>query len=256
MNSYCSTTPRECVSGIWRIQKSVDKYALILYTICQRIKNMNTLPTINSIYKELRQKIIDRSIPPGTKLSENLLSKEWNVSRTPVREVLRRLESEGLITSYPYKGAVVNTITIEDIDQLYTIRISLEGLAGRLATPAISGDSKKLKTLERLCREMKTFLKKGDIEAYVTKNNEFHSYIWHTCGNKWLIRILENLDSHVNRFIINALHVPHRIEKSMQEHWMIFEELKKGNAKGVEKSIGRNFKNASEDLKKELVRQI
>lgn len=215
---------------------------------------MKTHPTVNSIYKELRQKIVDRSISPGTKLSENFLSKEWNVSRTPIREVLRRLESEGLVTSYPYKGAVVNTITIEDIDQLYTIRISLEGLAGRLATPVISGDPQKLKALEKLCRDMETLFRKGDIEAYVTKNNEFHSLIWHVCGNKWLIKILENLDSQVNRFIVNALHVPHRAEKSVIEHWKIFEALKMGNARGVEKAIGRNFKNASEDLKKELIR--
>jgi DNA-binding GntR family transcriptional regulator len=215
---------------------------------------MKTHPTVNSIYKELRQKIVDRSIPPGTKLSENLLSKEWNVSRTPIREVLRRLESEGLVTSYPYRGAVVNTITIEDIDQLYTIRVSLEGLAGRLAAPVISGDLQKLKALEKLCREMEALFRKGDIEAYVTKNNEFHSLIWHSCGNRWLIKILENLDSQVNRFIVNALHVPHRAEKSVIEHWKIFEALKMGNARGVEKAIGRNFKNASEDLKKELIR--
>lgn len=215
---------------------------------------MKTHPTVNSIYKELRQKIVDRSISPGTKLSENFLSKEWNVSRTPIREVLRRLESEGLVTSYPYKGAVVNTITIEDIEQLYTIRISLEGLAGRLATPVISGDPQKLKALEKLCRDMETLFRKGDIEAYVTKNNEFHSLIWHVCGNKWLIKILENLSSQVNRFIVKALRVPHRIEKSVIEHWKIFEALKMGNARGVEKAIGRNFKNASEDLKKELIR--
>jgi len=215
---------------------------------------MNPHPTVNLIYKELREKIVDRSLPPGTKLSETLLSKKWNVSRTPVREVLRRLESEGLVTSYPYRGAVVNTITIEDIDQLYTIRISLEGLAGRLATPVISGDPQKLKALEKLCREMETVFRRGNIDAYVTKNNEFHSLIWHACGNKWLIKILENLDSQVNRFIVNALHVPHRVEKSVIEHWKIFEVLKTGNARGVEKAIGRNFKNASEDLKKELIR--
>ncbi len=217
---------------------------------------MKAHPTVNNIYKELRQKIVDRSIPPGTKLCENLLSKAWNVSRTPIREVLRQLESEGLVTSYPYRGAEVNTITIEDIDQLYTIRISLEGLAGRLATPVISEDPPKLKALGKLCREMEILFRKGDIEAYVIKNNQFHSLIWRACGNKWLVKILENLDSQVNRFIVNALHVPRRIEKSVMEHWKIFEALKMGNARGVEKAIGGNFKNASEDLKKEFVRKI
>jgi DNA-binding GntR family transcriptional regulator len=217
---------------------------------------MKTHPTVNSIYKELRQKIVDRSISPGTKLSENLLSKEWNVSRTPIREVLRRLESEGLVTSYPYRGAVVNTITIEDIDQLYTIRISLEGLAGRLAAPVISGDLQKLKALEKLCREMEALFRKGDIEAYIAKNNEFHSLIWHSCGNKWLIKILGNLSSQVNRFIVKALHVPHRIDKSVREHWEIYEKLKIGNGKAVEKAIQNNHKRAFEDLKREFINPI
>ncbi len=216
---------------------------------------MKAHPTVNLIYKELRQKIVDRSIPPGTKLSENLLSKAWNVSRTPIREVLRGLESEGLITSSPHRGAVVNTITIEDINQLYTIRISLEGLAGRLATPVISGDPQKLKALEKLCREMKTLLRRGDIKTYANKNNQFHSLIWRACGNQWLIKILENLDSQINRFIVKALHVPRRIDQSVLEHWKIFEALKMKNARGVERAIGRNFRNASEDLKKEFIRK-
>ncbi len=226
-----------------------------VYELGNIIELMTTHPTVNRIYKELRQKIVDRSIPPGTKLSENLLSKTWNVSRTPIREVLRGLESEGLITSSPHRGAVVNTITIEDINQLYAIRISLEGLAGKLATPVISGDPKRLNALEKLCREMEALLRRGDIETYTRKNNQFHSLIWRACGNQWLIKILENLDSQVNRFIVKALHVPHRIDKSVFEHWKIFEALKMKNAKGVEKAIGKNFKNASEDLKREFVRE-
>jgi len=217
---------------------------------------MPSQPTIDRIQSELRQEIITRSIPPGTKLSEKMLTKKWKVSRTPIREVLRRLESEGLVTSYPYKGFAVNTITIEDVDKLYIIKISLEGLAGRLATPTISGDFKKLKILEKLCIEMEALLRKRDIETYVTKNKEFHYYIWNSCGNKWLIKYLENLSSQVNLFIVKALHVPHRANKSIREHWEIYEKLKMGNAKAVEKAIGNHFKKASDDLKKELIKQI
>jgi GntR family transcriptional repressor for pyruvate dehydrogenase complex len=139
---------------------------------------------------------------------------------------------------------------------LYTVRISLEGLAGRLATPVISGDPQKLKALEKLCREMEALFRKGDIEAYIAKNNEFHSLIWHSCGNKWLIKILENLSSQVNRFIVKALHVPHRIDKSVREHWEIYKRLRTGNAKGAEKAIQMNHRKALEDLKRELTDKI
>lgn len=217
-------------------------------------KKTQAQPTINSIYSELRQQIIDRFIPPGTKLSEIMLSKKWNVSRTPIREVLRKLESEGLATYFRHKGVIVNSISIEDVEQLYTIKIYLEGLAGRLATSIISKDSEKLRNLEKLCKEMETFSKKGDIEAYITKNNEFHFYIWNACGNKWLIKILENLSSQINRFIIKSLHVPHRMERSVPEHWEIFNQLKTGNGRGAEKAIGYHFRNASENLKKEIIK--
>jgi GntR family transcriptional repressor for pyruvate dehydrogenase complex len=101
---------------------------------------------------------------------------------------------------------------------------------------------------------MEVLSKKKDIEGYIAKNNEFHYYIWHSCGNRWLIKILENLTSQVNRFIVKALHVPHRIDKSVREHWEIYKRLQKGDAKGVEKAIQNNHKGAFEDLKRELIK--
>ena len=212
------------------------------------------LSKTDQIHSELRQQIIRREIPPGARLSENILSHRWKVSRTPIREVLKRLESENLVTSQSHKGFVVNQITFEDIEQLYPIRIALEGLAGRLATRRIAGDSQKLKALERLCNDMERLCDKGDIEAYVKKNNEFHFTIWHSCGNRWLIKVLENLSSQVDRFIVRALYVPRRIDKSVQEHKEIYEKLSRSNEKGVEKAIQNNHKRALEDLKREFVK--
>jgi DNA-binding GntR family transcriptional regulator len=195
------------------------------------------LSKTDRIHSELRQEIIRREIPPGARLSENILSQRWKVSRTPIREVLRRLESEDLVTSHSHKGFVVNQITFEDIEQLYPIRIALEGL-------------------ERLCNDMEKLCNKGDIKAYIKKNNEFHFTIWHSCRNRWLIKILENLSSQVNRFIVRALYVPRRIDKSVQEHREIYKNLSKSNEKGVEKAIQNNHKRAFEDLKREFVKSI
>jgi DNA-binding GntR family transcriptional regulator len=216
---------------------------------------MQPQPTVDNIYSELRQEIVNRAIPPGAKLSESLLSKRWHVSRTPIREVLRRLQAEGLVTSSRYKGFVVNSISIEDIDQIYTIKMSLEGLAGRLAAPIISRDPAKMRSLEKLCREMDRASQKMDVGNYSRKNFEFHLAVWHWCGNPWLIRILDNLSSQLNRFIVTALHVPHRMAGSVREHWKIAEAFRTGNEKAVEKALIIHFRKASEDLKKELVRK-
>jgi DNA-binding GntR family transcriptional regulator len=210
---------------------------------------------IEEVYSDLRKQIINRSIPPGTRISDSRLSTRWNVSRTPIREVLRRLESEGLVTSYPHRGFIVNTITIQDIEQLYTIKINLEGLAGRLATPIISSDPKKLKILDGLCEDMESLFKKGDIETYTKKNDEFHYYIWNSCGNRWLIKILENLSSQVSRFIVKALQIPNRMKKSVKEHWEIHRNLKMRDSKGVEKAIANHFQNSFDDLRNELMMQ-
>jgi DNA-binding GntR family transcriptional regulator len=236
----------------------LDKRNLFLYTILEKkgYVRMRQRLTIERLHSELRQQIVNRSIPPGAKLSESFLCKRWNVSRTPLREVLRQLESEGLVTSHRNKGFMINPITLEDVTQLYPIRMSLEGLAGNLATPILSGDPKKLNVLKKSCIEMERLFKKGDIEAYIAKNNEFHSFIWGSCGNKWLIKILENLSSHVNRFMVKSLHVPHRIDKSVREHREIYEKLKLGNGKAVEKAIQNNHRKAFEDLKREFINSL
>jgi DNA-binding GntR family transcriptional regulator len=213
---------------------------------------MPTAVSLDQICSELRRRIMDRSLPPGTKLSEPALCRQWNVSRTPIREALRRLESEGLITSSRYKGSTVNTISMEDMEEIYTIMISLDGLAGRLATPFLSKDPKKLKSIDQFYREMAGFMKKGDAKNYIRKNLEFHFFILHACGNPWLIRILENLHLHTNRFILNTLYIPRRMEKSLQEHLEILERLKKSDEKGVEKAIAHHFKVAMSDLHNEL----
>ena len=214
---------------------------------------MRSQSTIDRIHSELLQQIVDRSLTPDVKLSENLLSKKWKVSRTPIREVLRRLEAEGLVTSHRYRGFAVNPITLKDIEQLYPIRISLEGLAGKLATPLLSQDPAKLKILENMCVEMERFFRRGEIEAYISKNNEFHSFIWRSCENRWLIKILENLSSQVNRFMVKSLHVPNRINRSVREHREIYEKLKTGNGKAVERAIQTNHRKAFEDLRREFI---
>jgi len=145
---------------------------------------------------------MDRSLPPGAKLSEPVLCRQWRVSRTPIREALRRLESEGLIRSSRYRGFTVNTISMEDMEKIYAIMINLDSLAGRLATPFLSRDPKKLKALDHVCREMTRFMERGDAKSYIRKNFEFHFLLLHACGNPWLIRILENLHVQTNRFIV------------------------------------------------------
>jgi DNA-binding GntR family transcriptional regulator len=198
--------------------------------------------------------IVSRNFPPGMKLSEQLLCNRWNVSRTPIREALRHLESEGFISSSKHKGFVVTSISMHDVEQIYTILMSLDGLAGRLATPTLAGDPQKLQLLETLCEEMHELCGTRDVEGYMKKNLEFHSIIFRSSANDWIINILENLHSHTNRFILNALYIPRRIEKSVQEHREILRCIEHGDGKGVEKAIAAHFSKSLKDLRTEIDR--
>jgi len=202
----------------------------------------------------IRMEIVSRNFPPGLKLSEQMLCSRWNVSRTPTREALRHLESEGFISSSKHKGFVVTSISMHDVEQIYTIMINLDSLAGRLATPFIADDSQKLERLRTLCRDMQGLCEKKDVEGYMRKNLEFHSIIFRSSENAWIIKILENLHAHTNRFILKALYIPRRIEKSVQEHVEILRCIEQGDEKGVEKAIAVHFSRSLSDLKNEINR--
>lgn len=209
---------------------------------------------VDETYGELRSQIVKRDLLPGTRLSGLSLAKSLNVSRTPIREALRRLQSEGFVVFFPGRGFVVNSLSLDDVDQIYTIRIPLEGLAGRLATRVLSGDRDRMACLETLNDEMKKLCRQGAAEAYADRNKEFHSILFRACGNVWLINILENLSLQMGRFIVNAAHIPGRMEKSLAGHREILARLKSADPNGVERAIAAHCRKASEDLMKEFKR--
>jgi len=210
--------------------------------------------SLKDLCASIRREIVSRNFPPGMKLSEQILCNRWKVSRTPIREALRHLESEGFISSSKNKGFVVTSLSMHDVEQIYTILMNLDSLAGRLATPTLVNEPEKLESLRTLCHEMKELFEKRDIEGYTKKNLEFHSIIFRSSENNWMIKILENLHSHTNRFILNALYIPRRIEKSIQEHREILSCIEQGDEKGVEKAISAHFSKSLNDLRTEIGR--
>jgi DNA-binding GntR family transcriptional regulator len=210
--------------------------------------------SLKDLCASIRMEIVSKNFPPGMKLSEQILCNRWNVSRTPIREALRHLESEGFISSSKHKGFIVTSISMHDVEQIYTILMSLDSLAGRMATSALVNEPEKLAALGTLCNEMQELCEKRDIEGYMKKNLEFHSIIFRSSENGWMINILENLHSHTNRFILNALYIPRRIEKSVQEHREILRCIGQGDEKGTERAISAHFCQSLKDLRTEIDR--
>lgn len=207
---------------------------------------------VDEVYHQLRLQIVRRAIPPGARVSALSLTKKMHASRTPIREALRRLQSEGFVAWSPGRGFVVTAISLEDIDHIYAIRVSLEGLAGKLAAPRIAKDPGRIKMLEMLLRELEALGRQAAVEQYSDKDIEFRGLIFEATGNPWLINMLENLNLQVRRFIVTALHTPGRLERSMVDHRRIVERLKAGDVAAVERLCAAHVRTAGEDLKRAL----
>jgi DNA-binding GntR family transcriptional regulator len=176
-----------------------------------------------TVAEVVREAILDRVLEPGAWLREEDLAQELSVSRTPVREALKRLAAEGLVTITANQGAVVSPLSIEDILELYAVRETLEGLAARLAAKRISQES--LDTLQAILGEMGTAAGRRDVPAMRKLNMAFHEVIQRASGNRYLDRFLTQVQQSIRRFEHTTYEVPGRPEETIKEHRRLLHAL-------------------------------
>ena len=139
-------------------------------------------PLRKHVYKEIEKAILDGVFPPGYSLTEGKLSHELGVSRTPVREALMQLELEGLVKTVPNKGAVVVGVTSQDIDDIYTIRTRIEGLATRRCAQHIGEE--ELEELRQVVELQEYFVTKQDYLQVWHLDSRFHELIYEGCRSR------------------------------------------------------------------------
>jgi len=149
------------------------------------------LSLTDQVYEYLSDSIIEGRLKPAEKLNENDLCNQFGISRSPLRECFRILESEGLIVIIPRKGAHVRELTRNDIEDVFPIRASLESLAARLAVPNI-GD-KEIGVFNDLITKMEETLANNDIKSFLRFNFTFHSVFIKASNNRVLERTLKSL---------------------------------------------------------------
>ncbi|MBN9496580.1 MAG: GntR family transcriptional regulator [Alphaproteobacteria bacterium] len=164
----------------------------------------------------LRQMILDGELPPGARLSERALGERLGVSRTPLREALRMLASEGLVRHEPNRGAVVAPLDRADIEATFELLAALEGLAGELAARRI--DAAQLAEIKALHFEMRAHHARGDRAAYFRANQEIHRHIAAAAANPVLVETFERLNARVKRVRYAANLTPERWAKAVEEH--------------------------------------
>jgi DNA-binding GntR family transcriptional regulator len=147
--------------------------------------------TANSYaYDSLRRAIWDGQMPPGTHLNEQELVAWLDISRTPIREALRRLEAEGLVQVAPYRGAVVVIPSAEDIREEYTVRAALEGLAAELAVRRMT--DLDIGELQVLTQQIESLLGQGSIDAFLDINYRFHIRLYTLSGSRRLVSMIDS----------------------------------------------------------------
>jgi DNA-binding GntR family transcriptional regulator len=164
----------------------------------------------------LRQMILDGELAPGARLSERALGERLGVSRTPLREALRMLASEGLVRHEPNRGAVVAPLDRADIEATFELLAALEGLAGELAAKRI--DDAQLAEIKALHFEMRAHHARGDRAAYFRANQDIHRHIAAAAANPVLVETFERLNARVKRVRYAANLTPERWAKAVEEH--------------------------------------
>lgn len=162
------------------------------------------IKTANSIvYESLRQQIFEGDIYPGSWLREQDLVEEFNVSRTPIREALRRLESEGLVESVPFRGVKVASLNPEDIWEEYTVRIALESLAFELAVSNMSDET--IQEVEQMVLKMEKMLDQRKLDAFLEINRIFHLTLYNLSGSRRLVSMIESSWNRENLYRLKFL---------------------------------------------------
>lgn len=207
------------------------------------------VPLRVSIHEQLRAAILDGTLKPGLVLSENRLAAEFDVSRTPIREALRMLEREGLVSVRPGRKLVVSIPTIEDIDEIYGIRMIVELAALR----RISADDKEI--IDRLdaCnqRDVQAF-GRGDFRALMEPNTDFHMTLIATLGNRRLQRFIDSIHDLVTRFRLFSLEDTDWAAQAVDDHAAIVALLKQGRNEDAVKVLTQHLERANEGLKRKF----
>ncbi len=179
----------------------------------------------------LRDMIVEGALPLGSKIPEKLLCERFGVSRTPLREALKVLASEGLVSLTPNRGASVTPLTRGDLEEVFPILGALEALAGALACEHMSdGD---IRAVEAMHDSMAASFAAGDRQGYFKANQDIHAAILEGSQNSALIGTHQTLAGRIRRARYMANDDPLRWQAAVDEHEMILEALKKRNGPAI-----------------------
>ena len=174
------------------------------------------LPLRDVVFNTLRRAILKGELKPGERLMEIALAERLGVSRTPIREAMRKLELEGLVVMVPRKGAQVANITEKDLNDVLEVRIALENMAIEKACARMKQE--EMKALLQAADAFQDIIETGSLEELADADEDFHEQIYKAAGNKRLLQVLSNLREQIYRYRIEYLKDEKTREQLVSEH--------------------------------------
>lgn len=208
------------------------------------------LPLRDVVFNTLRQAILKGELKPGERLMEMALAERLGVSRTPIREAMRKLELEGLVVMIPRRGAQVANITEKDLNDVLEVRIALENMAIEKACKRMTEE--QVGKLWMAAREFEQNMEDGNLVKLAEADVKFHEIIYQASGNERLIQVLNNLREQIYRYRVEYLKEEETRQVLVQEHEELYQAIRERN---VERAQRISFAHI-ENQRKAIVRSL
>jgi DNA-binding GntR family transcriptional regulator len=228
------------VTKEWRFLSSLEKLNLDDYKPLREI-----------VFKSLRESILNGRLKPGERLMEVSLAQQLGVSRTPVREAIRKLELEGLVVMLPRKGAYVSNVSLKEIVDVLDIRASLEGLAASIAAQRMN--EVELARLNKIAEEFRQSALEADIEKLLKKDVEFHECIFKSTNNETLHQLINALWEKVYRFRVTYISDYESSMNLIEEHKLILDAIANQNSDLAKKYATEHIKKAKQFILDKMI---
>ena len=213
----------------------------------------NHRPLREIVYEELKMQILTGKIVPGTRLMEVELAADMGVSRTPIREAIRKLEKEGLVTIEPRRGAYASQISVKDMVDILEVRQDMEGLAAYFASSRMTEE--QMADLKRTSDSYNRAVAEGDMDSMIAYDTRFHRIIVESCNNNILVHMIEQLQELVLRFRYIYYDDFRRAENMPEENRQILEAIRDGRAEDARAAADIHIDRLKEMVIRDGIRQ-
>ena len=204
---------------------TIDSYRPLRETVCEVLRDA------------IRRGILE----PGERLMEVQLAEELGISRTPVREAIRKLEQEGYVIMMPRRGTYVSSVSVHDVKEIFEIRTALERI-----------EPEELEKLRALLTEIEGHIKRNDIDKIVATDIAFHGLLYQVSRNERLVTIISNLKEQLARFRTLSMSYPGRLQETLEEHRAMVEAIAAGDVDAARDAAERHMEQAEETLLKAM----